>query len=320
MKKIAITSGDQDGVGFEITAKALHYLGPSKSVLYFVFRSSRAEKRYLHLIAKKFRIFTVSSLEDALDLSEILTDSRLLIEIVNDESPARWVESAAQACLEGLLNSMVTAPLSKQEIRKAKMKDIGHTDILKRVSQQPQAFMCFIGKKFNVLLVTGHLPTSRVETKIDSALLKTILTLGLRSRKYLGSSRSKKPLAVLGLNPHAGDRGIIGSFEERILSPVIDKLNKDSPQIVGPLVPDVAFMPEYWNRFSFYVAQYHDQGLIPFKMIHGFDSGVHLTLGLPIKRSSVDHGTAKDLFGKNKANPRSMIEAVKWGIKLASNK
>ncbi len=319
MKKIAITSGDQDGIGFEITAKALNHLGPSKSVLYFIFRSPRAEKRYLQLISKKFHVFTVNTLEDGLDLSKTLKKSGMLIEIVNNDSPARWVETAAQSCLDGLLNSMVTAPLSKQEIRKAKMTDIGHTDILKRVSQQRQAFMCFIGNKFNVILATGHLPTSLVEPEINASLLKLVLNLGLNSRKYLSPSRARKPLGVLGLNPHAGDQGIIGSFEDRLLNPVLRDLLKKT-RVIGPLVPDVAFLPTNWNKFSFYIAQYHDQGLIPFKMIHGFDSGVHLTLGLPIKRSSVDHGTAKDLFGKNKANPKSMIEAIKWGIKLASNK
>lgn len=319
MKKIAITTGDQDGVGFEVTAKALDALGPKKSVLFFIFRGPQVERKYLQLIQEKFRVFTVSALEDALDLAKNFPVPRMLIEIVRKDSPAKWVETVAQACLDGQLDSMVTAPLSKQEIRAAKMKDIGHTDILKRVCQKPNAFMCFVGKKFNVLLVTGHLPTSQVEKAISPSLLRSALTLALDARKYLSVAQARRPIGLLGLNPHASDKGIIGRFEGRHLLPLIQSMNRRS-QIVGPLVPDVAFLPVNWKSFSFYVAQYHDQGLIPFKMIHGFDHGVHLTLGLPIKRSSVDHGTAKDIFGKNRANPKSMIEALQWGIRLANSK
>lgn len=319
MKKVAITTGDQDGIGFEVTAKALGTLGPQKSILFFLFRGRQFEKRHYPLIQKKFLIYSVQNIEHALDLGKTLTDRRALIEIVQDSSPAEWVEAAGKACLDGLFDSLVTGPLSKQEIRQAKMKDIGHTDIFMRLCKKSFAFMCFIGNKFNVVLVSGHIPTATVETVVDARRLKLAITAALAARKYLGHRKSSRPIAILGLNPHAGDQGIIGNFEKKTLTPTIRRLNRGH-QIVGPLVPDVAFLPSNWNRFSFYIAQYHDQGLIPFKMAHGFDSGVHLTLGLSIKRSSVDHGTAKDIFGKNKANPRSMVEAIRWGMRLANSK
>ena len=126
-------------------------------------------------------------------------------------------------------------------------------------------------------------------------------------------------MALVGLNPHAGEKGLIGKFESENLKPVLTQIKKKH-SVEGPLVPDAAFFDDNWKKYSTYVCLYHDQGLIPFKMVHGQDSGVHLTLGLPFIRTSVDHGTAKNIFGKNKANPNSMIEAVDWAIKLAKRK
>ena len=175
--------------------------------------------------------------------------------------------------------------------------------------------MGFFGEYFNVILTSAHIPVNQIEKSLSDVLLSNAISVALDSREILDSKKRKKPIAILGLNPHAGDGGIIGDFEKNVLNGYLN-----SKELVGPLVPDVAFVKENWPKFSFYLAMYHDQGLIPFKTINGFDSGAHLTLGLPIKRSSVDHGTAKDIFGKNKANPGSMIEAIKWGVKLCTNR
>jgi 4-hydroxythreonine-4-phosphate dehydrogenase len=310
IKKIAITTGDTDGIGLEVTVKALSKLGPQRNSSFYLFRSSRSSNAQLRLLDKKFNRKNVSSLEEAL---KIKPSSSQIIEIVDDRSPALWVEDSARSCLQKKFDSMVTAPLSKQEILEAGLSDIGHTDILKRISGSNSAFMGFFGKYFNVILASAHIPLSEVENYLTAEILSLVKVVSLDSRKLLSTSSRKKPVGVLGLNPHAGDKGILGRFDEDILKKYINM--KD---FVGPLVPDVAFLRANWSRFSFYLALYHDQGLIPFKTVHGFDSGAHLTLGLPIKRSSVDHGTAKDLFGKNKANPGSMIEAIKWGVKLCS--
>lgn len=308
-KKIAITTGDIDGIGLEVTIKALKKIGPQTNTQFVLFRSLQSPTFQL----KQFERTQVLSLEEAL---RIKPAKKQLIEVVRADSPALWVEDAAKACFHKKLDSMVTAPLSKQEIQKAGFSDIGHTDILKRVCQEKTAFMTFVGPKFNVLLISGHIPVQNVEKFLSGELIEKALKAASEARRFLPASQSKKPLAVLGLNPHAGDKGIIGGFDEYVLKPLL-KAKAKTYRAEGPLVPDVAFLPENWKKYSIFLAQYHDQGLIPFKMIHGFDAGVHLTLGLPIKRSSVDHGTAKDLFGKNEANPGSMIEALRWGIRLA---
>jgi 4-hydroxythreonine-4-phosphate dehydrogenase len=309
-RKVAITTGDVDGIGLEVSVKALNHLGPQSKTQFYLFRSPDSPTVRL----PKFKRIQVSSLEDVF---EIDCDKKQLIEVVQNSSPAKWVEDVAKACLDKQFHSMATAPLSKQEIQSAGFKDIGHTDILKRISGCSRAYMTFIGPKFNVILVSGHIPVEKIETALSDELLSDAIACAMRSRKILPVSHSKRPLGLLGLNPHAGDMGLIGQFEEAKLKPLIQKLSLGKA-LVGPLVPDAAFLADNWKRFSFYVALYHDQGLIPFKMAHGYDVGAHLTLGLPIRRSSVDHGTAKDLFGKNKAKPGSMIEALRWAIRLAN--
>lgn len=310
LNKIAITTGDVDGIGLEVSVKALARLGPQKNSIFFLWRSSKAPKKLVQSLDKKFKRISFSNFNDTKNQT---LRSSYLFEIIDDRSPALWVQEVAQRCFQKELSSMVTAPLSKQEVQNAGLSDMGHTDILKRVCGSQDAFMGFIGKHFNVILASAHIPLQKVESSLTEEKIKKAMQVSLDSRKILDSKKKKKPVAVLGLNPHAGDHNLIGNFESQILNKLIDQKN-----FRGPLVPDAAFLRDRWSQYSFYLAMYHDQGLIPFKSFHGFETGVHLTLGLPIKRTSVDHGTAKDIFGKNKANPGSMIEAIKWGVKLCS--
>ena len=174
--------------------------------------------------------------------------------------------------------------------------------------------MGFVGNKFNVVLATGHIPLSAVAQDLTVDKIIGACRAAFDLRAQLPVRRRKLPIGLLGLNPHAGDGGIISTEEGSIFSVALERLAAMQIPVVGPLVPDAAFLKEAWSKYSSYVACYHDQGLIPFKAIHGFDSGTHLTLGLPLKRTSVDHGTAKDIFGKNKANPGSMVSALRWAI------
>lgn len=309
LRQVVITSGDIDGIGLEVSLKALRKIGPQRQTQFILFRSKYAPSFRL----PSFKKIQISRLNEVFNIDRKANE---LIEIVSDQSPATWVEETAKACLSGAVAAMATAPLSKQEIQRAGFSDIGHTDILKRISQKKTAFMAFMGPQFNVLLTSGHIPVEAVEKALTRELIQQALAAAHEARSFLPATKRSRPLGVLGLNPHAGDHSLIGRFDQDLLKPLLLKTGGSIP-LVGPLVPDVAFLPENWNKYSVYVALYHDQGLIPFKMIHGFDAGVHLTLGLPIKRSSVDHGTAKEIFGQNKANPGSMIEALRWAVKLA---
>ncbi len=313
--RIAITTGDVDGIGTEVAAKALARIKPRAGVAYYLWRSPRTPARHLSIIDRHFRRSTVTSWPEALKAP--IESPKTIIDINSNLPPPIWVEMTAQASHFGHIDAMATAPLSKTAIVSAGLRDIGHTDILKRLTGVESLFMGFIGDKFNVLLATGHLPISGVASRVSAATLEKAIRAADDLRRLLDKKRATRSLAVLGLNPHAGEEGLIGDEEKGVHRPVIAKLRKTGFKIEGPLAPDAAYFPANWKEYSVYVANYHDQGLIPFKMIHGQESGVHITMGLPFVRTSVDHGTAKDIFGKDKADESSMRLAVEWAVKLA---
>lgn len=311
--RIVITTGDPDGVGTEITAKALNVLGAKKNTVFFVWRSHSCPESHSRLLQRKFKSITVSTWPEALEVS--LHSSHQLIIINSNLPPAFWIETSARAAMYRHIDAIVTAPISKTSIAQAGMKDIGHTDILKRVTSTKNAFMGFIGEKFNVVLATSHIPLESVQSTLTVELLIDATTHAGWLQKT--ASPKRRRLAMLGLNPHAGEQGMLGTTEQKVHIPAVSRLVSSGVSVDGPLVPDAAFLKKNWKEYGCYIANYHDQGLIPFKMIHGQDSGIHITLGLPFIRTSVDHGTAKDLFLKNKADPSSMLLAIKWAIKLA---
>ncbi|MBK7961421.1 MAG: 4-hydroxythreonine-4-phosphate dehydrogenase PdxA [Bdellovibrionales bacterium] len=315
MLKIGITTGDVDGIGLEIALKALESVGPQRGTCFFLMRSHSVPKNHLSPLEKKWEVRTFSSLAQALDNSETRGSSKILFEIVSDQLPPFWVVDSTKACLSGRLDGICTGPLSKTLIHAAGLKDLGHTEIFKRLSHCEHVNMGFIGRYFSVILATDHIPLNKVPSKLTPQLLKTTLDNAKNFVSLLPAAKRRLPIALLGLNPHAGECGLLGGEEEKLVEKLKFYLKKQS--IEGPIPPDVAFFRCNWSKYSVYVATYHDQGLIPFKMIHGQDSGVHISLGLPFVRTSVDHGTAKDIYGKGCANPKSMIEAIIWCQRLA---
>ncbi len=312
--RISITTGDPDGIGTEITAKALAKLKPQSGVSFFLWRSPRMAKRDLALIDRSFKRITVNNWADALKAHP--SSPKEIVDINSNLAAPLWVEQSAQASHFGHIDAMVTAPLSKTAIHAAGLSDMGHTGILKRVSKTRELFMGFIGNHFNVLLATGHSPIADVTDQLtESRLLKAVRAAD-ELRRTLDKKQQARPIALLGLNPHAGEQGLIGSIEERVHTKVLTQAAEEGLKVEGPLVPDAAFFEKNWTKYSVFVANYHDQGLIPFKLIHGQESGVQVTMGLPFVRTSVDHGTAKDIFGKNKADHRSMLQALEWAIRL----
>jgi 4-hydroxythreonine-4-phosphate dehydrogenase len=313
--RIAITTGDADGIGTEIAAKALARLKPSPGVHFLLWRSPRCPRRDLALIDKAFKRITVSSWHEALGAP--VESHKQIVDINSNLPPPIWVETTAKASHFGHVDAMVTAPISKTSIRAAGLADLGHTDILRRVAKTPDLFMGFIGDKFNVLLATAHIPLAEVSGRLTASCICSALAEANRMRGLLDKRRAKRPLALLGLNPHAGEDGLIGPEEGRAHREALIVARSGGLEVDGPLVPDAAFFEENWRKYSVFIANYHDQGLIPFKMTHGQRSGVHITMGLPFVRTSVDHGTAKNIFGKNKADASSMTLAIEWAARLA---
>ncbi len=270
----AITTGDVDGIGLEITTKALEAAPSGDRYLVYAseYKSSAWQKKLLKL--KNVEL------------------------LIRTDAPAQWVKEAAELCLKKQYRALITGPMSKNPT--------GHTEILQKVSQSRRVQMCFLGTRFHVILATGHIPISKVSNSIDESLICDSLDFALKLRSRL---KLKKPVGILGLNPHSGENGNIGKEDLNIRSWI-----KKFKNVEGPLVPDVAFQK---FNYSVYVALYHDQGLIPFKALHTFSEGTHLTLGIPFLRTSVDHGTAKDIFNTGKADPGSMISALAWARTLS---
>lgn len=311
---IALTTGDTSGVGFEVAAKALEVLGPNRKFIYLVFRSPQSETKHFSRIDKKFHRQTFTDVDSAVEYGKNCKEKNLLLDLNLNSSPAQWVIDAAQLCLKKKCAGIVTAPMSKTLIQKTGLKEIGHTDILKKVTRTKNVYMTFLGKQFNVLLVSGHISLEEVPSDVKKHLTRA-MKASLKLVKTLPSLQT--PIVVLGLNPHAGEKGVI-SRDDFFIENAIKKFNRLAGRslFTGPLSPDAAFLEINRKPKTLFLCMYHDQGLIPFKAFHGQKSGVHLSWGLPIVRTSVDHGTAEDIFGQNKASANSMIEAIQAAEQL----
>ena len=248
-------------------------------------------------------------------------DKRFDYEVIGDPRTKRradavdWVVQAARRCLSGELAALVTAPISKQLLRDAGYRFEGHTELLAHVARTKRFAMMLVGGPLRVALVTIHVPLAKVPRLISAKRIVEVIELSHDACKRFGIRRPK--IGVAGLNPHAGESGLLGSEERRIIAPAVRRAARRFPGVTGPWPADTLFHKAYHGEFDAVVAMYHDQGLAPLKMI-AFDSGVNLTLGLPFIRTSPDHGTAFDIAGKGIANPASMIAAVNLATRLAS--
>lgn len=297
---IIITPGDLDGIGLEVSIKALaNKKSNSKVAIVLIIHPSQLETYEFNFLADQ--LVKLNNINEALHLPAgfyYLLDSEL---------PPFWVKKYASWTLKQKgLAALVTGPLSKTLIKKCGFHYIGHTEMLADICNLPKSslFMFFIGQHFNVTSLTGHIPINQVEINLKSLDIKLLITQILHWLKH--TQLLNHPLFILGLNPHAGEDGIIGDFENLYLKPL---LNTFKHRTIGPLIPDAAFNKQNIVSGATYLGLYHDQVLIPFKYAHGF-SGVHVTAGLPFLRTSVDHGTAKDIFGLKKADYKSMFDAI----------
>ncbi len=220
----------------------------------------------------------------------------------------KYVEKAVELAMENEVSAIVTAPISKESLNLAGHSWPGHTELLAGLTNTKDYAMMFVSDKLKVILCTIHTALREVPKKISRKLVLKTIALAGTGMGMLGVSNPS--IAVAGLNPHAGEAGIMGGEEIKSIIPAIDDAKKLGINASGPYPPDVVFHRAYNGEFDMIVCMYHDQGLIPFKML-AFDTGVNMTVGLPIVRTSPDHGTAFDIAWKNIAAPTSMIEAIK---------
>ena len=255
----------------------------------------------LNKIKKNFSYKKVASLSEAFKARE---DGYLLIDIKSNLTEYSWVELSVKEALKGRFDALVTGPLGKNKKYK------GHTDLLRKLCKR-EAFMCFIGSKFSTLLVTDHIPLKEVSNHITLGRLKSAILCSKKLLEFVGG----REIFLLGLNPHAGEGGVLGREETRIYGKALSWARKNSIPVTGLIAPDTAFRSDILAKRAVMVANYHDQGLIPFKSLHKPYSTINLTLGLPFMRMSVDHGMAFDIAGKGMADETSMYKAITFALR-----
>lgn len=226
-----------------------------------------------------------------------------------------YIEWACARCLSGETAALVTAPINKSAIRAAGCDFPGHTELLAARCQTDRVVMMLAGERLRVSLVTTHLALREVPHILTTeAILQTLRITHADLQRHWGLKEPR--LAVLALNPHAGENGLFGDEEARIIVPAIHQARAEGIDAQGPWSADTLFHFAVQGRYDAVVCMYHDQGLIPLKLLH-FDDAVNVTLGLPIVRTSVDHGTAYDIAGRGLAEPASLIAAVGLALKMA---
>ncbi len=231
------------------------------------------------------------------------------------EAVYRYVSEAARAALSGAVDALATAPLNKKVLRLAGRRYPGHTELLTEIAGAPESRMMLLGSTLKVVLVTVHLPLMRVAGALTRERIRATIELTDRAlKRYFARPRPR--FAVAALNPHAGEEEIFGREEKKIIRPAVMDAKRRGIAAFGPFPADSLFYQAAHGDYDAVVCMFHDQGLIPLKLLH-FIGGVALTLGLPFVRTSVDHGTAYDIAGKNRADATSMKEAILLAARLA---
>ncbi|MCW5981015.1 MAG: 4-hydroxythreonine-4-phosphate dehydrogenase PdxA [Bryobacteraceae bacterium] len=227
-----------------------------------------------------------------------------------------YIREAVNGALTGRTAGVATAPINKEAIRAAGIEQPGHTEILADLTGSPRVCMMLASEHLIVSMATTHIGFAQVPQRLSSGRVLEVIELTAATVARL---RGHVPrIGVCGLNPHAGEHGLFGDREEeRFIEPAIEAARAKGLLVEGPIPPDTAFVPSRRREVDAIVCMYHDQGHIPFKML-AFDTGVNITLGLPIVRVSVDHGTAFDIAWKGRASAESMIQAVLWTARLGS--
>jgi 4-hydroxythreonine-4-phosphate dehydrogenase len=325
--RIGITLGEPNGIGPEVVLKSLLDHRITEQFIPVLYGSGRAIAYY----KKQLNI-------EEFNYSQVRQRGQYApkqVNVVNcwDENleinPGKISKETGKASLDALqkacedlkenhLDALVTAPIDKQSIHSENFPFAGHTGFLTQYFGATQSLMLMVGEKLKVGLVTEHIPLQEVAASLtEEKILSKYRILEKSLKEDFGIVKPK--IAILALNPHAGDNGLIGKEEEEILKPLVNKLKNENKLIAGPFPADGFFAAGQYAKFDAVLALYHDQGLIPFKSI-AFEDGVNFTAGLSIIRTSPDHGTAYNIAGKNMANESSMRAAIYLAIDIWKKK
>ena len=318
LSRIGITIGDPAGVGPELIIKLSDRFGEEKA--YVIYGEEKVLRKAMELLGKDLIYSKVNTTDEAegpgvylidLDLCQIprpepsLTSGRVAI---------AYLARAVADAVRGKINGLLTMPLNKFWARRAGFSYEGQTEYLAQAAGSKEFAMMLYSERIKVVLLSTHVPVSEVPHLVRKEKVRAKVELIVREFQRLFD---KKPrVGVLGLNPHAGENGEIGTEDMEEILPAVEELKREGLDVEGPLVPDTAFLRR--EDFDVFLCMYHDQGLIPFKLL-AFREGVNLTLGLPFPRTSPDHGTAYDIAWKGIADPTSSEKALELLERLVHN-
>jgi 4-hydroxythreonine-4-phosphate dehydrogenase len=319
LPRIAVTAGEPAGIGPDLCVMLAHHAVPAEIVVIAdeIVLLQRAESLGLELRIKRDqgqRHAGDGSLQ-VMHLATAQTVEPGRLNCANSQYVLSTLSTALEGCLQHRFDAMVTAPVHKGIINKAKIPFTGHTEFLAEHSKTGKVVMMLVGGGMRVALATTHLPLKDVSAAITSESLESTLRIlhhDLMRRFGIAAPR----ILVAGLNPHAGENGYLGTEEITVIGPVLEKLCKEGMNLVGPLPADTLFTPRHLQQADCVLAMYHDQGL-PVLKHASFGGGVNVTLGLPIIRTSVDHGTALDLAGTGNIETGSLLAAIGLAIEIA---
>jgi len=333
MYKLAITMGDPAGVGPEVTVRSLAGLSKKLQPEVLVVGDAAWLRRVAErvggpaaeLIFREQRSFVEKQgLNQRVGINEIAVCNPLsgslpqlpmgIDNAVFGEASFRYVATAIKLVMDGVCGAIATAPISKYSWHLAGHNYPGHTELLRDLSGSSDVGMMFWGERLKVLLATTHLPLKKVADVLTIDLLQHQVEMLYDFMQRVGISGD---IGLAALNPHAGEQGAFGDEEDLVLRPAVAGLKERGVPVVGPVPADVLFYQALNGVYGAVVALYHDQGLVPFKMLY-FNDGVNLTLGLPFVRTSADHGTAFDISEKFIADSSSMTAAINLALKLSS--
>ena len=331
--RVAITLGDPNGIGPEVVLKSLHDPDVAPSMTPLLIGSAHVLRRHAEVLG--FSDLTIHAVEDVPDEMATVQEGEAVtvLDVADGTAPpvrfgavtadggALAMTSVARAvdlCLEGTVDAMVTAPISKDAIQQAGYDVPGHTEFIAARTHATRPTMMMVAGGLRVGLVTSHVPLTQVAAGITQAAIGEKLET-LQASLHTDFGLSDPRIAVLGLNPHAGDGGVLGREEKEIIRPAIQTALDNGLRVEGPLPADGFFATQLDEGYDAVLAMYHDQGLVPFKAL-AFDYGVNFTAGLPIVRTSPDHGTAYGIAGKGMALPGSMRSAIELATAVAHHR
>ncbi|MCE9539833.1 MAG: 4-hydroxythreonine-4-phosphate dehydrogenase PdxA [Bacteroidetes bacterium] len=320
---VGISQGDINGIGLEVIIKT--FLDPQMLEVCtpVIFGSNKTAS--FHRKALNIEDFSFNLIKDISEINHKraniinVYEEDVIIELgAQTEAVGKYalksLEAAAYALSQNQIDVLVTAPINKENIQSPDFKFPGHTEYLDEKFGTGNSLMFLVSDNLRVAVATGHIPVTRVAHELTTE--KIIKKIQALNNSLIQDFSVRKPkIAVLGLNPHAGDNGVIGNEEQQIIIPAINKTKEEGMLVYGPYPADGFFGNGTYKNFDAVLAMYHDQGLIPFKTI-AFNSGVNFTAGLPIVRTSPDHGTAYDIAGKNVASEESFRRAVYMAVDI----